>query len=171
MHTQARDWLAWTQQVIPRMARTHVLEVGSLNVNGSAREYFQGESLYYRGIDIIAGPGVDIVIDAKDYDEFAGNFNLIVCTEVFEHSPWWDTILERMYHNLMPLGWLVLTCASDLRKPHSAYGAEHPTEGEYYQGVFYDDLAQKLEDLGFIVVKLEHVEDPGDLRVLAQRGP
>jgi hypothetical protein len=40
-------------------AGTRVLDIGSLDINGSVRPLFRGGT--YTGIDVAAGPGVDIV--------------------------------------------------------------------------------------------------------------
>jgi SAM-dependent methyltransferase len=66
-----------------------VLEVGSLNVNGSARQFFAGD---YWGVDMRPGEGVDEVCNAHDLQdsEHSGPFEVIVCTEMLEHDddPW-----------------------------------------------------------------------------------
>lgn len=66
-----------------------VLDVGGLNVNGSARGLFPKAS--YIAIDIEDGPGVDVVADAHDLAELAAPpFDLVLCLEMLEHdsAPW-----------------------------------------------------------------------------------
>jgi hypothetical protein len=87
-----------------------VLEVGSLNVNGSARQFFDGP---YLGVDMQAGPGVDQVLNAHDLDHtmlLGAPFDLIVCTEMLEHdsAPW--LTLSAMRHHVWPGAYLLLTC-------------------------------------------------------------
>ena len=69
------------------LSERSVLEVGSLNVNGSARRYFNGE---YWGVDMRPGRGVDEVLNAHDLHDADGPFEVIVCTEMLEHddAPW-----------------------------------------------------------------------------------
>jgi len=68
----------------------NLLEVGSLNVNGSYRELFS--NVKYTGIDVQAGPDVDIKLK-KPYDwaELEDNsYDLIISGQCLEHVefPW-----------------------------------------------------------------------------------
>jgi SAM-dependent methyltransferase len=84
------------------------LEVGSLNVNGSVREFFTGE---YIGTDMREGPGVDLVVNAHDLCFADGDgFEVIVSTEMLEHddAPWES--LAAMRSVATPGAHLFLTC-------------------------------------------------------------
>jgi SAM-dependent methyltransferase len=99
------------------LASRSVLEVGSFNVNGSVRRFFTGP---YVGIDMQAGPGVDIVMNAHELntlrvDTLDGHvinstFDVIVCTEMLEHddAPWLS--LREMAAVCRDDGYLLLTC-------------------------------------------------------------
>lgn len=65
----------------------NVLEIGSLDVNGSARNMFTN---HYVGIDLTEGPGVDIVADWHDQCNRWVGLELILCLEMLEHDtrPW-----------------------------------------------------------------------------------
>ena len=87
-----------------------VLEVGSLNVNGSTRRFFTGE---YVGVDMRPGPGVDQVVNAHDlgdHDLPESGYDAIVCTEMLEHddAPW--VSVREMYAICNTGGYLLLTC-------------------------------------------------------------
>lgn len=85
-----------------------VLEVGSLDVNGSVRQLFNGN---YHGIDIQDGPGVDQVLDAHSLSMYYRDaFDVVVSTEMLEHDtrPWQS--LLAMNIAARPGGWLILTC-------------------------------------------------------------
>ena len=79
--------------VIPSAGPT--LEVGSRDVNGTVRQFFN--SAAYMGIDMEAGPGVDRVMNlhriplermlAGGDGRFAKPFRTVVCLEVLEHDP------------------------------------------------------------------------------------
>lgn len=75
-----------------------ILEIGSREVSGpSVRKLFKTVSpALYHGIDIVDGPGVDEVISISDYVEKnpkKEGFDLVVCTEVFEHyKNWWELV-------------------------------------------------------------------------------
>lgn len=74
-----------------------VLDVGALDVNGSARGLFPGAE--YVGVDLELGPGVDVQADAHDLTAtaalgpHAGTFDLVLCLEMLEHDlrPWETT--------------------------------------------------------------------------------
>lgn len=67
-----------------------VLEIGSMNVNGSARTAIHHKK--WLGLDIDAGPDVDVVIDEEsvDYDDFVEKEiilpDTIVICECLEHA-------------------------------------------------------------------------------------
>ncbi len=60
-----------------------VLELGSLNVNGTVRDHFRHGA--YLGVDLVAGPGVDAVISAHDVDTGSA-FDVVLCLEMLEHD-------------------------------------------------------------------------------------
>lgn len=92
MHQGNREWLAHAQAVYGhRWQWTGVLELGSLDVNGSAREIIRAG--VYIGVDRVAGPGVDIACDAEA-TSFERSFGCLLCTSVLEHTPRWREILE-----------------------------------------------------------------------------
>lgn len=89
-----------------------VIEVGSMNVNGSLREHVEslGPSSYV-GIDFSAGNGVDVVCDAKDLVDHFGidSFDVVISTEMLEHAKDWRGAISAMKQVLVPGGLLVLT--------------------------------------------------------------
>jgi SAM-dependent methyltransferase len=92
-----------------------VLEVGSLDVNGSVRPGIQAMGpADYVGIDIRTGPGVDVVCDAAEIDRRFGPdaFDVVVSTELLEHAREWKKIIHNFKHVLRPGGALVVTTRS-----------------------------------------------------------
>lgn len=168
MHNECRDFLIATFQRFSPAGR-HLVEIGSLNINGSAREYAEARAASYIGIDIKAGPGVDVIGDAVEVlSTWSSRVDMVICTEVLEHHREPETIVQAARKVLKGGGLLVLTAAGHDRKPHSAYGAEHPLPDEYYKNVETDDLRKWLVDAGFRIVELSYLEWPGDVRVIAQ---
>jgi SAM-dependent methyltransferase len=109
MHQTVMEWVGG--QVRDRqLVRPdgHVLEVGSLDVNGSVRPLFEGVGSYW-GVDIRPGPGVDEVVRAGVPFPFGRSFSVVVCTEVLEHDPRpWVTVRE-MARVCRPGGVLLVT--------------------------------------------------------------
>jgi SAM-dependent methyltransferase len=74
-----------------------ILDLGSLDVNGSYRGYFAVGPWTYRGIDMAAGKNVDIVLqDPYDWREIkSGSADVVVSGQAFEHIEYfWSTMLE-----------------------------------------------------------------------------
>jgi len=94
-----------------------VLEVGSLNLNGTVRDFFNYPEEYI-GIDLEMGPGVDIAAQGQDFDYPDGYFDVTVSAECFEHNPYWKETFSNMYRMTRPLGLLTFTCASKGREEH-----------------------------------------------------
>ena len=129
-----------------RDGRTHlrVLEIGSLDINGSVRHIFKPFAEKYIGIDIQEGPGVDVVAGATDYlsPEY---FDVVVCAEVFEHTPEWKKIINNSYVNLMNGGIFIATMAGEGRHPHSAIDENPIREWEHYSNIGWWELNQALK--------------------------
>ena len=102
--------LAFMEQAVSELALPvgKVLEVGSLNVNGTARTVFQHRALDYIGIDAVEGNCVDFVMDAETLLRHfpKEHFDTVVCCEMLEHAirPW--RIVEQMKALLKPSGLL-----------------------------------------------------------------
>lgn len=132
-----------------------VIEIGSRDINGSARAFFP--NAIWTGLDIHPGVGVDVVVDAAEYTPDR-TVDLVVCCEVFEHTPRWGEIVRRVFDWLSPGGRFIVTCAGPGREVHSAIDGEktlHP--GEHYENVAQDDLKAAMFLAGF-----DFVETSGD---------
>ena len=85
-----------------------VLEVGSYNVNGSARDLIAPVAKAYLGVDLVPGPGVDQVRDGEALPAGWGwSFGATVCTEALEHAmrPWRvvDELIRVLMHGSVAL--------------------------------------------------------------------
>jgi SAM-dependent methyltransferase len=125
-----------------------VLEIGSLDINGSVRPMFKPFASKYVGLDTQAGPGVDIVYDAAKFTK-PNAFDVVVCAEVFEHTPEWQTIIKKSYKNLVNGGLFIATMAGEGRRPHSAIDAGEIREWEHYANIGEWQLKQTLTKIGF----------------------
>lgn len=90
MHAQVLAWFAAqvadlrhpiTGLLDERLA---VVEVGSLDINGSVRPLLRGVG-HHHGLDLVAGPGVDEVADASTWVPPRA-YDLAVSAEVLEHA-------------------------------------------------------------------------------------
>ncbi|MDB5379740.1 MAG: hypothetical protein JWR00_4186 [Rubritepida sp.] len=93
-----------------------VLEIGSLDINGSIRTQFR--DCDYIGLDLGPGPGVDVVAQGQDYDGADGSFDTVLSCETMEHNPFWKETFENMARLCRPGGLVIMTCASTGRREH-----------------------------------------------------
>ncbi len=150
MHTDAYRFVARIVKSHPP-AGLRVLEIGSLNVNGSVRALFDG-CARYTGIDRHPGREVDIVVDARKYNGRAA-FDMVVTTETLEHDPEPETIIACAKRALKPGGMLVITAASTGRAPHNCDGL--PWDGiEPYENIAPARLVRLLS--GWQDVQVEY---------------
>lgn len=127
-----------------------VIEIGSRNINGSAREHFPHAS--WIGLDIRPGEGVDIVTDAEFYEPEA-TVDLVICCEVFEHTDRWRQMIGAASRWLNPGGRLLVTCAGPGRHEHSAEDGEHRLRpGEHYANISQQEMGAAFESAGFVNV-------------------
>ncbi len=64
-----------------------VLDVGSLDVNGTYRPMVENRGWRYTGLDICEGPNVDIVAQPYDYHLSNGSFDVVISGSTMEHVP------------------------------------------------------------------------------------
>lgn len=136
-------------EFISRYATTDeilVIEIGSRSINGSIREHFP--RAFWIGLDLQAGPCVDVVCNAVDFQPGVA-VNLVVCCETFEHSPQWPDIIARTASWIMPGGRILITAAGPGRDPHSAIDGGELRPGEHYENLTEDRLAEELHFAGF----------------------
>jgi hypothetical protein len=169
MHAPVLAWLEETLRVLP--PRYRVLEIGSKDINGSARSVIDVPAqpiARYLGTDLSPGPGVDLVVDGEDV---APDFvpDTIVCCEVFEHTPRWPQILARAFALLEGGGYVLLTMATDPRGAHSAVDGGPLRAGEYYGNVPPVALVDVLTDCGFEEIRIVVADVRGDLYAVAQK--
>lgn len=159
MHAQVLDWIG--RQAAGLAEDAHVLEIGSLDINGSVRPLFAGAASYH-GIDLVDGPGVDEVADGASWEP-PRSYDVVLCAEVLEHAPAWADVVRTMWRATRPGGTLLITCATDPRAPHSAVDGLDVRPDEHYGNVDGDALAAVLTALGARSWSVESALGRGDL--------
>lgn len=132
-----------------------VIEIGAMDVNGSLRPHVEslGPSRYI-GVDIQAGPGVDVICDAESLLAVFGpeSFELVISTELLEHVRDWRRVVSVMKKLLKSEGLLLITTRS---------------KGFPYHGYPYDFWRYELSDMRVIFADFtigalqSDPEDPG----------
>lgn len=166
MHPEARAGLQkMVQDTSPLIAdrrALRALDLGGRDINGGIRDLFPA-STEWTGVDIVPGPGVDIVRDCTlGWPDFLPKFDVVVCTEVLEHvEKWWD-LVRTCSQALDTHGILFITAASEGRRPHGASGEMWPPPGEWYRNVLGGELDEVFGEL-FHYSSVTYNPNPGDI--------
>ena len=119
-----------------------VLEIGSLDINGSVRQFF--ESCNYVGCDLGVGKGVDIIAHGHMLDYEDNHFDTSISCECFEHDEHWKETFANMVR--MTRNLVIFTCASTGRAEHGT--TEHNPQDAPFTNDYYKNLTQKdFEDV------------------------
>jgi hypothetical protein len=122
----------------------NVLEIGSLNINGSIRPFF--EQCTYVGVDLGEGADVDVVAKGEDLTYANGTFDVVASCECFEHNPEWVATLKNMIR--MASGLVFFSCATTGRKEHGTPRTsphDAPFCGDYYRNLTEEDVRQEID--------------------------
>ena len=116
-HPQQAEYFSSVRQHSPQhFKQAKVLEVGSLDINGSSRELFQ--DCDYTGVDLQLGPGVDLACPGHLLAFPTGQFDTVCSAECFEHNPFWRETLANLLRMCRPGGRVLISCATTGRKEH-----------------------------------------------------
>jgi SAM-dependent methyltransferase len=140
------------------VAGKRVLEVGSLDVNGSVRgDIMALGPAEYVGVDIRPGPGVDMVCDAGDLvARFGENaFDVVVSTELLEHARDWRRIVSNIKRVTRPGGVMIVSTRSygvDFhRRPFDYWRYEREDFEAIFADVLVEDLTLDPTDPGLLI--------------------
>lgn len=134
--------------------RGPIVEIGSLNVNGSARQALGDLGDPYVGLDRQAGPGVDLVEDIGALADRVGAWaGTVISTEALEHDPTFWKTLEGMRRISRPGAlWIITTPANGF--PYHGYPNDYYRfTGDAYRDVFFE---------GMHILGLSEVAPPGE---------
>lgn len=152
MHTQAYNALGEmiAESGIDTTVPWYVLDFGGRDVNSTSQGLNTRKLLpnaRWSGVDIVSGPGVDIVTDATVHPwKWGTQFDLVVCTEMFEHVEKWSCVVANITAALRDgqEQTVFITCAGPGRHRHGASGEDQPPPGEWYQNVSPEELDAEL---------------------------
>ena len=96
-HKEQLNFLTELSKIISRekkLSEINILEIGSYEVNASIRDIFKGAN--YLGIDLLNGPGVDLVMNGENIRKLNQKFDIIISSECFEHAFNWEKVFFAM---------------------------------------------------------------------------
>jgi SAM-dependent methyltransferase len=115
-HLAQQEFCLRVKALFPEMfTRKRVLDCGSLDINGSNRDYFT--DCAYVGLDVGPGKNVDVVSPMHLHEDSSG-FDTIISTECFEHDRHYRESFRRIVELLKPGGLFFFSCASTGRPEH-----------------------------------------------------
>lgn len=150
MHDESRDYIArWsTKKAIS------VIELGSRHTWGEPIRGLFPNAVYF-GVDAQEGEGVDEIANAATWQP-SEPAALVVCSEVFEHTPRWSEIVVNSAAMLKPGGRAVFTCAGPGRAVHG--WTDNPDEPNYYCNLDPTALFASMTRAGFIEIETSMVK-------------
>ena len=172
-HPAQLEFIGIAKSLFPEsFVRQSVLEIGSLDINGTVRGFF--EECNYTGLDIAPGAGVDVVCEGQQFDDASDSFDTVISCEVMEHNPYWKETLQNMTRLLKPGGLLIMSCATKGRKEHGTARSDASSSPltvakgwEYYRNLARTDIVRKVDFSPFSAFGFATNWDSYDLYLLA----
>jgi len=175
MHREIQEWFRYVKMLQPHFFAEHsVLDVGSLDINGTLKPFFSG--CRYIGLDIGPGPNVDIVSVCHEFTGPDESFDVVVSADALEHDMHWQKTLKKMYDILKFGGLMIFTCASSGRGAHgtladgpanSPLTTKIPIWQNYYGNLTGENIRSNLPLATFKRWEISTIHTPGwgsDLR-------
>jgi SAM-dependent methyltransferase len=164
MHTEAYLYVQGEAQKLILTPKTRILEIGSLDVNGSIRPLFQPCGQYV-GIDVRDGRGVDEVVEAADFDG-GGTFDIVVSCKTLEHAAEPRDIIGCAWRALKAGGTFIITAVGNGRPAHNCDGSPH-NGIEPYENITRARLKALLKD--WDDVSIHEANGPKDIYATATK--
>lgn len=142
-HPEQIEFITRTLAQFPELKNAiNVIEVGSLNVNGTVRDYFKNAS--YIGIDLGSGDGVDFRCPGELLELPSGHADIVCSTECLEHAEQWQSLLLNIVRICKPGGLMLLTFAGIFRPCHGTIDSNDPESSpftnSYYRNIDKDSF-------------------------------
>jgi SAM-dependent methyltransferase len=164
MHLEVKQFLSKIKEQKPDIfTGKRVLELGSLNINGTPREFF--ENCNYTGIDKIEGDGVDVVSKAHEFKSKT-KFDVVISTEMLEHDKYADESIKNAWKLLKKGGYLIITAANVGRAPHY----QEVGEDNYYENISKERVEKWAGELDNCeILTIEEDEQKQDIRFIFKK--
>jgi len=147
-HQEQRNFIEKIKSLHLNFFKTKsVLEIGSLNINGTIRDFFT--NCNYVGVDVGEGKDVDVVCPGQDYDAPDKFFDVVCSTECFEHNPHWLETFNNMIRMCKDGGLIFFTCATTGRPEHGTtrttpQNSPFTSEWNYYKNLEESDFTSVI---------------------------
>ena len=159
-HPQQLDFICNFRDLLYNKEKSNkldILEIGSYVVNASIRDFFNSSN--YLGIDLLEGPGVDLVLNGENIKKLNKKFDVIISSECFEHAINWKNIFKAMIDCTKEDGYVAMTCASKGRYEHGTtrsnffdtaiykykVDSSPGTKDEYYKNLTRKDFLKNFD--------------------------
>lgn len=115
-HKEQMDFCNTVKRKFPEYFKEKtVLDIGSLDINGSNKEFF--DDCEYTGLDLAEGKNVDVISFAHEYHP-EEPFDVVVSTEVFEHDYYFPQTLSHCIELTKSGGLFFFSAAGPERAEH-----------------------------------------------------
>ena len=159
MHKEVKDFIKKVKLKYPeKFKKAKVIELGSLNYNGTVRDFF--EECEYIGIDWMKGDCVDVVCKAHEYK--GNKVDVVITTEMLEHDKHADKSIENALKHLKNGGILIGTCANINREKHYEFTGEN----EHYENISKNRVIKWANGLKNTI---EEDDNKQDIRFIIQK--
>jgi SAM-dependent methyltransferase len=152
-HQSQRDYFFKIKNKFPNLFRNQkVLDVGSLDINGNNRMFF--DNCEYYGLDVAPGPNVDIICYVHEHKALDGEYGAIISGSCFEHDRFYKDSLKQIVRMLKPGG--IFLCSVPTTgypehgtrriKPEDApLLTSNPDWEDYYKNLTEDDIREAID--------------------------
>lgn len=161
-HTEQRHFFESVKKGFPAyFINTRVLDIGSLDINGSIRDLFFG---LYIGVDVAPGKGVDYVSLGHEFK--SEPFDVVLSAETLEHDCFRVLTIENMKRLLKPKGLLIITAAGHGRPEHGTpkedpacaplLGKNPKMDPNFYDNVKISEVSKYITEKDFSNIMIHY---------------
>jgi SAM-dependent methyltransferase len=151
-HPEQLEFMRLAYSSLPHSLKSgKYLEIGSYDVNGTIRNVFE-HATEYIGVDLKAGPGVDLVCFGHEVLLPDSTFDVSVSAECFEHDEHWVATFRNMVRLTKPGGVIIFSCASSGRPEHGTRRSDPKLSPgtqdlglDYYKNLSESDFRSEIE--------------------------